>query len=312
MQWDKPVFDFVAVVNRMRLFEHWFREAEFRELAEYLGTRFEPQTVLTWDAISEAYPHYERLLLRESVFASFIEYYLPKLQPFTQAPFPLPDGQIIQGPWLGDYKIKHFQKLGIDADFVDHKRILDIGCNAGFDTFYLAALGAPEVLGIEPSPFCYQAMFLRALYYSPNVNFLKTRWQDISSQSVGQFDMINCQGILYHEPYPQLLLEACFDLLKPGGILVLETHVSLGDERQAMFVEGAFWGDENWWWLPTCSTVTGMLRASGFIDAQTITRYPIPSRNPNDPDRTVEGVPVGERAYFTALRPADTFRRKPR
>ena len=47
------------------------------------------------------------------------------------------------------------------------------------------------------------------------------------------------------------LIDTIFDLLEPGGTLVLETHFSLGDDLVARYIAGSFWGDMSWFWLPT-------------------------------------------------------------
>ncbi|MBK8020100.1 MAG: DUF1698 domain-containing protein [Chloroflexi bacterium] len=297
--------------SRMAAFSRLFNAAEFQALAQHLGERYLPQHVVSIDEIRAVYPHYLPLVEASDETVGFILEYLPQLQPFTQGPFLLPNGTIVQGPWLGEYKIRRFQDLGVQQDSLQGKRVLDIGCNAGFDTFYLGSLGPAEVIGIEPSAFYYQALFFWALYDLPAVQFLKARWQDISAAVIGRFDVINCQGILYHERNPQQLIDAMFDLLDTDGQLILETHVTLEDDMNARFVERAFWGEENWWWIPSAPVVLAMLRASGFVDTQLVVRHPVPSQNPHDELHTVENIPVGGRAYIVARRPQIPVWRKP-
>lgn len=300
-----------SIQAKIQLFESTFDAKEFKGLSEYLGQRFQPQREVTQEDIQTDYNHFLRMLRQDDRYFPFIQRYLPMLQPFTQAPFPLPDGHIIQGPWLGDYKVHHFKLLNVTEETIRGKRILDVGCNAGFDTFLMASMQPSQVIGIEPSAFFFQALFLWAVYQAPNVSFMRTRWQDISPANIGTFDLVNCQGIFYHEPHPQMLLDALFALLKPGGRLILETHVTIADDMNALFVERSFWGEENWWWIPSGRVMTAMLRASGYVDAEMIVRYPVPSRNPDDPDRTIEGLPVGGRAFFSAHRPVEIGWRKP-
>lgn len=292
------------VQQKMALFERQYNPLATQALISRLGTRFQPEVEITFEDIQHRYPYYLNLLIDHPLFEGFIDRYCDELQPFCQAPFALPGKRVLQGPWLGDYKLQHFPLCDVNAETVAKKRVLDIGCNAGFDTFYLSTLGPSEIIGIEPAPlFYYQALFLWALYSCPNLRFLNTLWQDIRKSTFGSFDLINCQGIFYHEPGPMLLLEALFDLLAPGGKLVLETHVTLDDDTKALFVEGAFWDDDNWFWIPSEATVCAMLRACGFEEVIVRAKHPVPSKNPDDPLRTVEGVPVGGRAFFTARRP---------
>jgi tRNA (mo5U34)-methyltransferase len=303
---NDPALDTSYFQQKMALFERQYDPLATQALIRELGDRFQPTVEITFDDIKNQYPHYLKLLTNHPSLEAFFDRYFQELQPFCQAPFALPGGRVIQGPWMGDYKLYHFPRCEVNPETVAKKRVLDIGCNAGFDTFYLSTLGPSEIIGIEPAPlFYYQALLLWSIYSCPNLRFLKARWQDITTSAFGRFDLINCQGILYHEPSPMLLLEALFDLLTPGGMLVIETHVTLDDDMKALFVEGAFWGDYNWFWIPSGATVCAMLRACGFEEVTVRAKHPVPSKNPDDPLTTIEGVPVGGRAFLTARRPLD-------
>ena len=121
------------------------------------------------------------------------------------------------------------------------------------------------------------------------------------------FDIVNCQGVLYHEPNPMQLIDTIFDLLEPGGTLVLETHFSLGDDLVARYIAGSFWGDMSWFWLPTLPTLRAMLHSRGFREIEVRDSFVVESKNPDDPERTVEGEPVGGRAFVTAVKPVGSI-----
>lgn len=289
---------------KQRQFEAEYHPDEIAWMIADLGDRFEPERAITMADISRDYPHFSKLQVQDDATAEFAATYAPRLQPYLQAPFPLPNGQVLQGPWLGQYKIDYFTRCGITADSIAGKRVLDIGSNAGFDTFYLSTLGPSEIIGIEPSPlFFYQSLFLWAIYNCPNLSFRKFKWQEASTAGLGTFDVVNCQGILYHEHSPMQLVDSLFELLAPGGTLVLETHISLSNELTARFIPGAFWGDMSWFWLPTLPTLEAMFRTRGFEDFKVQDSFTVDSKNPRDPDRTREGELVGGRAFVTAVKP---------
>lgn len=301
-----PPLDERWFAQKVALFEREFRPDDFAGLVASLGGRFNPELEVTIADIGHVYPYYYDLVMPPAPpVLSFIERYHDALLPFCQSPFLLPDHRIVQGPWLGQYKVDHFPLCDLTPETVAGKRVLDIGCNAGFDTFMLASMNPAEIIGIEPSPFYYQALFLWTVYHCPNLRFLHTGWQSLDHAALGTFDLINCEGILYHEHSPAQLLIALYSLLAPGGRLILETHVTLDDDDKARFVEGNFWGDINWWWIPSVPTTCALLRACGYDDVQVRASNPVPSKNPADPLRTLEGVPVGGRAFITARRPTD-------
>jgi hypothetical protein len=98
------------------------------------------------------------------------------------------------------------------------------------------------------------------------------------------------------------LLVRLVSMLAVGGTLVLETHVTLQRSMSARYVAGSFWGDENWFWIPDLDTVEAMLRSVGLSSVKTVKSNGVPSRNPASDVLTQEGVPVGGRAYFTAVK----------
>ena len=109
----------------------------------------EPSHSYSFDEVVEQYPHYKDLLIDHPNIHEHVDRYLETLLPFCQSPFSLPRKQVIQGPWLGSFKTENFPLCGVNAETVGGKRVLDIGCNAGFDTFFLSTLGAAEVIGVK-------------------------------------------------------------------------------------------------------------------------------------------------------------------
>lgn len=290
---------------RRALFDRLFNPQEISSLREHLGDvrRFGPPPNVDYDYEITTFPHYEKLLPNGSNEESMLSRDIELISPVLQGPFIFPNNFVLSGPWRGEYKNYIFETVGIKKIVKESDRILDIGCNAGFDTFYLSTLNPAEIIGIDPSPFFYQALMFWTHYYCPNVRFVNCGWQALTPQAFGQFDLINCQGILYHEPSPTLLLQRIFEMLVPSGMLLLETHVTMKNEMSALFVEGDFWGDNNWWWITDADTTCALLRSLGFVDANVHHACAVPSKNPEDELRTVEGVPVGGRATITAVKP---------
>jgi SAM-dependent methyltransferase len=232
---------------------------------------------------------------------SFVDDILPHLGLFLQGPFPLPGNRVTRSAWDCRGKLGAYEAAGIIPQIMD-SRVLDIGCNAGYDTFLMSSLGAIEAVGIEPHGFYHQASFLNAVYDVPGVSFLNLGWEDLDPRFFGGFDFVNCQGLIYHVKKPMLLIEKLASIMRPGATLLMETHVLLETSCQAQFVEGPFWGDESYWWIFGDQCLMGMLRSSGFKDVRMPLKAACDSRNPSNSRVTVEGHPAGGRAWFVATR----------
>ncbi len=232
---------------------------------------------------------------------AFVDEFLPLLGIFLHGPFPLPGNRVTPSAWDCRGKIGAYEACGI-LPLLKGTRVLDVGCNAGYDTFLLKSFGAIEAVGLEPHGFYYQASFLNAVYDIPGVRFMNIGWEDLDSRYLGEFDFVNCLGLIYHVMEPTLLIEKLAATMKPGATLLMETHVLSEPSSHAQFIEGSFWGDETYWWIFGDHCLSGMLRAGGFKDVRMPLKSDCDSRNSDNPAFTAEGHPAGARAWFVATK----------
>lgn len=116
-------------------------------------------------------------------------------------------------------------------------RILDAGCGTGVGTDYLVHLN-PEarVTAVDLSPGAI-AVATERLSRScsrsghessqDRVTFHNLSIYDLD-QILGEFEMINCVGVLHHMPDPKRGIEALARKLAPGGILHIFVYGELG------------------------------------------------------------------------------------
>lgn len=108
-------------------------------------------------------------------------------------------------------------------------RILDAGCGTGVGTEYLVHLN-PEasVTGIDISQGAIaQAKERCQRSGASRVQFHEMRVEDAPTLN-GQFEMINCVGVLHHLPDPSAGIKALAEKLSPGGIIHIFVYGELG------------------------------------------------------------------------------------
>jgi len=215
-----------------------------------------------------------------------------ELTPWLQGPFLLGGDLIVGGTWRNDLRWTNLE--GEVPQNLSGQRVLDVGSNAGYDPFMFNLRGPDYVLACEPYEFIEQAQFLESVYRT-GVDLQKIGWQDLDPERHGRFQLVHCNGVLYHELNPVLLLSRLYEMTEPGGTLLLGSMMLAGEElaELARFVPGAYYGDETWWWVPGSAALEGMIESVGF---------------------TVQGSfghgdgPPGEfptsNGYFRAVRPA--------
>lgn len=111
----------------------------------------------------------------------------------------------------------------------DHVRILDAGCGTGVGTEYLVHLNPEaEVVGIDLSSGAIAVATERCQRSGADrVTFHTLSIYDVEQIS-GEFDLINCVGVLHHMPDPIRGIQALAKKLKPGGILHIFVYAELG------------------------------------------------------------------------------------
>ncbi len=108
-------------------------------------------------------------------------------------------------------------------------RILDAGCGSGVSTEYLVHLNPKaSVVGIDLSKGTLAVARERCKRSGANgVEFHHLSLFDVE-QLPGQFDLINCVGVLHHTPDPVGGIQALAQKVAPGGLLHVFVYGELG------------------------------------------------------------------------------------
>ena len=127
----------------------------------------------------------------------------------------------------GDCKPLHLINP-LRANYIDshspvaEKNIVDIGCGGGILTEALAQRGA-KATGIDLAKTSIEVAKLHALESQLTINYQCTSAERFAEEHSEQFDIVTCLEMLEHVPDPLSTINACTQLLKPGGDLFLST-----------------------------------------------------------------------------------------
>ena len=108
------------------------------------------------------------------------------------------------------------------------KRVLDVGCNAGFWSYQAIEAGCDYVYGIDARPMHIEQA---ELVFDINdvdprrYDFRVADVLDVRADVLGRFDIVLCLGLMYHVRDPIGLIETISDL--NSDLLVIDTELSL-------------------------------------------------------------------------------------
>ncbi|WP_415227611.1 bifunctional 2-polyprenyl-6-hydroxyphenol methylase/3-demethylubiquinol 3-O-methyltransferase UbiG [Psychromonas sp.] len=128
----------------------------------------------------------------------------------------------------GDFKPLHmlnptrlaYIERGVDGLF--GKSIVDVGCGGGILAESMAKQGA-KVIGIDMAHASLQIARLHALETQADIDYRKITAEEFALQHAGQFDLVTCMEMLEHVPDPAAIIQACCDMVKPGGTVYFST-----------------------------------------------------------------------------------------
>ncbi len=108
------------------------------------------------------------------------------------------------------------------------KKIIDVGCGGGILAESMARRGA-DVTGIDLGTENLKAASLHAEQSDLNdvLRYQHIPVEDLAKAHAGQFDVVTCMEMLEHVPDPSAIVQACYDLLAPGGVCSLPLTVIL-------------------------------------------------------------------------------------
>jgi 2-polyprenyl-3-methyl-5-hydroxy-6-metoxy-1,4-benzoquinol methylase len=114
-------------------------------------------------------------------------------------------------------------------------RMLDVGCNAGYNCIHAKKYGL-SCTGIDVvPPYIESARFLSETA-GINAEFFIASAETFSRPE--KFDVALHFGTLYHLPNPVLSPRTTFDNLRPGGYFALETQVYDHPEDKYLLLHG--------------------------------------------------------------------------
>lgn len=103
------------------------------------------------------------------------------------------------------------------------KRVLDVGCGGGILADSMARKGA-DVLGIDLASKALRVAQLHALEaQTSNIQYREVSVEMLAKEQPASFDAVTCMEMLEHVPDPASVVQACSELVKPGGWVFFST-----------------------------------------------------------------------------------------
>ena len=133
--------------------------------------------------------------------------------------------------WIEENVKRSYQNDSADTDIhktaetgLAGKKVLDVGCGGGILSESMARRGA-DVTGVDLGTENLKAAAVHAEQSALNetLRYQHIPVEELAKTHAGQFDVVACMEMLEHVPDPSSIVQACFELLAPGGVCVLST-----------------------------------------------------------------------------------------
>lgn len=154
----------------------------------------------------------------------------------------------------------------------ERRRILDVGSGPGF----FLKLGKDrdwKTLGIEPS--------IQASNYAQaqGLEIVNEFLSETSIERLGKFDVVHMNGVLEHLPDPKNIINICYQLLNPGGLLFICVANEYNPLQQIL---SDYLGYPHWWLVPpqhinyfSINSIEQLVVSCSFEVLHTTTTFPM-------------------------------------
>jgi 2-polyprenyl-6-hydroxyphenyl methylase/3-demethylubiquinone-9 3-methyltransferase len=119
---------------------------------------------------------------------------------------------------INPLRLDYIDKLAV----LKGKTVLDVGCGGGILSESMAVRGA-QVTGIDLGEKALKVAQLHLLETSNQVDYRKITVEALAREQPQHYDIVTCMEILEHVPEPASAVQACAELVKPGGHVFFST-----------------------------------------------------------------------------------------
>ncbi len=120
---------------------------------------------------------------------------------------------------------------------LDQQKVLDVGCGGGILSESMADLGA-NVTGIDMAEEPLKIARLHAMESGLELDYRRITAEQLALEQPGEWEIVTCLEMLEHVPDPASVVQACADLVRPGGTVYLST-LNRNPKSFAMAIVGA-------------------------------------------------------------------------
>ncbi|WP_417228112.1 bifunctional 2-polyprenyl-6-hydroxyphenol methylase/3-demethylubiquinol 3-O-methyltransferase UbiG [Amphritea sp.] len=131
--------------------------------------------------------------------------------------------------WDRDSEFKPLHDINpLRVDFIDRiaslsgKKVLDVGCGGGILSEAMAHRGA-TVTGIDMGEAPLKVAKLHGLESGVGVDYRQVTVEELAVEQPQQYDIVTCMEMMEHVPDPSSIVDACSQLVKPGGHVFFST-----------------------------------------------------------------------------------------
>ena len=131
--------------------------------------------------------------------------------------------------WDPDSEFKPLHDINpLRLDYINRRvalaerKVIDVGCGGGLLAEGMARMGA-RVTGIDMGEAPLSVARLHLLESGAEVDYQRITAEDMAAQHPQEFEVCTCLEMLEHVPDPASVVQACAELVKPGGQLFFST-----------------------------------------------------------------------------------------